>query len=122
MIRKYSDMNQYDALYKVARVYPGGLEALAQPMDISANVLRNKLAPGIESHYPSFEEVLQIVDLCRQPMSRMRCFPCMRCWTGTVWPPLSCRSRRTSAAMIYRRRCAGRLARSPVWPRQSRMR
>jgi hypothetical protein len=24
------------------------------------------LAPGIESHYPSFEELSQIVDLCRQ--------------------------------------------------------
>jgi len=64
MTRKYSDMNQHDALYKVARAYPGGLEALAQKMDISANVLRNKLAPGIESHYPSFEEVSQIVELC----------------------------------------------------------
>jgi hypothetical protein len=65
MTRKYSDMNQHDALYKVARAYPGGLEALAQKMEISANVLRNKLAPGIESHYPSFEELSQIVELCR---------------------------------------------------------
>jgi len=64
MTRKYSDMNQHDALYKVARAYPGGLEALAQKMQISANVLRNKLAPGIESHYPSFEETSQIVEFC----------------------------------------------------------
>lgn len=66
MTRKYSDMNQHDALYKIARAYPGGLEALAQKMEISCNVLRNKLAPGIETHYPSFEEVSQIVELCRE--------------------------------------------------------
>jgi hypothetical protein len=47
MTRKYSDMNQHDALYKVARAYPGGLEALALRMDISVNVLRNKLAPEL---------------------------------------------------------------------------
>lgn len=66
MTRKYLDMNQHDALYKVARGYPGGIEALAQCMGISANVLRNKLAPTIASHYPSFEEVSAIVDLCHK--------------------------------------------------------
>ncbi len=64
MTRRYSDMNQHDALYKVARAYPGGVEALALKMEISANVLRNKLAPGIASHYPSFEEVSEIIELC----------------------------------------------------------
>ena len=57
MTRRYADMNQHDALYKVARAYPGGLEALATKLDMSVNVLRNKLAPGIETHYPSFEEL-----------------------------------------------------------------
>jgi hypothetical protein len=66
MTRKYSDMNQHDALYKVARSYPGGIDALAQCMGISVNVLRNKLAPTIASHYPSFEEVSAIVDLCHK--------------------------------------------------------
>ena len=66
MTRKYSDMNQHDALYKVARAYPGGLEALAARLGMSANVLRNKLAPGIETHYPSFEEFSRIVELCQQ--------------------------------------------------------
>lgn len=65
MTRRYSDMNQHDALYKVARAYPGGLEALAAEMKMSVNVLRNKLAPGIETHYPSFEEVSEIVSLCQ---------------------------------------------------------
>jgi hypothetical protein len=66
MTRKYLDMNQHDALYKVARSYPGGIDALAQAMGISVNVLRNKLAPTIASHYPSFEEVSAVVDLCHQ--------------------------------------------------------
>ncbi|MBC3869286.1 phage regulatory CII family protein [Undibacterium oligocarboniphilum] len=64
MTRKYSDMNQHDALYKVARAYPGGLEALAARLDMSVNVLRNKLAPGIETHYPSFEELSLIIEHC----------------------------------------------------------
>lgn len=66
MTRKYLDMNQHDALYKVARGYPGGVDALAQCMGISANVLRNKLAPTIASHYPSFEEVSTIIEHCHR--------------------------------------------------------
>jgi hypothetical protein len=66
MTRKYSDMNQHDALYTVARAYPGGIEALSQCMGISANVLRNKLSPAITSHYPSFEEVSAIIELCQK--------------------------------------------------------
>lgn len=66
MTRKYLDMNQHDALYKVARNYPGGVDALAQCMGISVNVLRNKLSPTISSHYPSFEEVSTIVELCQK--------------------------------------------------------
>lgn len=66
MTRKYLDMNQHDALYTVARRYPGGLEALARDIGISANVLRNKLSPTISSHYPSFEEVSIIVEHCHK--------------------------------------------------------
>lgn len=65
MTRRYSDMNQHDALYKASRAYPGGIDALALKLNISANVLRNKLAPGIASHYPSFEEVSLIIGLCQ---------------------------------------------------------
>ncbi len=65
MTRRYSDMNQHDALYKVARAYPGGIDGLAQQMGMSINVLRNKLAPSIKTHYPSFEEVSQIISLCQ---------------------------------------------------------
>lgn len=66
MTRRYADMNQHDALYKVARAYPGGLEALAIRLTMSVNVLRNKLAPGIESHYPSFEELSLIIQHCHE--------------------------------------------------------
>lgn len=66
MTRRYLDMNQHDALYTVARRYPGGLETLARDIGISANVLRNKLSPTITSHYPSFEEVSVIVEHCHK--------------------------------------------------------
>jgi hypothetical protein len=33
MTRKYLDMNQHDALYKVARAYPGGIDAGASDGD-----------------------------------------------------------------------------------------
>lgn len=66
MTRKYLDMNQHDALYTVARRYPGGLEVLAKDIGMSVNVLRNKLSPTIASHYPSFEEVSVIVDYCHK--------------------------------------------------------
>ncbi len=66
MTRRYSDTNQHDALYKIARAFPGGIDGLAQRLNISSNVLRNKLAPGIASHYPSFEEVSIIVNLCHE--------------------------------------------------------
>lgn len=66
MTRRYMDMNQHDALYTVARRYPGGLEALAKDIGMSANVLRNKLSPTISSHYPSFEEVSVIVEHCHK--------------------------------------------------------
>lgn len=66
MTRRYLDMNQHDALYTVARKYPGGVDALARELDMSPNVLRNKLSPTISSHYPSFEEVSLIVECCHK--------------------------------------------------------
>jgi hypothetical protein len=66
MTRRYLDMNQHDALYTVARKFPGGLDALARALGMSVNVLRNKLSPTIASHYPSFEEVSLIVECCHK--------------------------------------------------------
>jgi hypothetical protein len=65
MTRRYSDMNQHDALYKIARAYSGGIDALAQALAMSVNVLRNKVAPGITTHYLSFEEASNIISLCQ---------------------------------------------------------
>ncbi|MFL6709756.1 MAG: phage regulatory CII family protein [Massilia sp.] len=66
MTRRYLDMNQHDALYTVARKFPGGVDALARALDMSPNVLRNKLAPTITTHHASFEEVSQIIDCCHK--------------------------------------------------------
>lgn len=66
MTKQYLEMNQHDALYRQARGYPGGLEALAQRMGISVNVLRNKLSPAISTHHASFEEVSEITELSQE--------------------------------------------------------
>jgi hypothetical protein len=66
MTRQYTDMNQHDALYNAAREYPGGIEALAQRMDMSANVLRSKLAPGVKTHHITFEEASRIVEFLQE--------------------------------------------------------
>ncbi|MFX3551077.1 phage regulatory CII family protein [Ralstonia mannitolilytica] len=62
MSHHYSEINQHDALYWVARGYPGGVEGLAARMDKSAAVLRNKLLPHVQTNYVSFEEVSVIVE------------------------------------------------------------
>lgn len=71
MTCSYSNINQHDALYSVARAYPGGIEALAQRMStpdrlVSPNVLRNKLRPAIGTHHANFEEVSQIVEFAEE--------------------------------------------------------
>lgn len=64
MTCKYSDINQHDALYKVARSYPGGIEALAQRMGKTVPMMYNKFRPSIQTHYVSFEEVTETIELC----------------------------------------------------------
>lgn len=66
MTLRYSPMNQHDALYMIARKYPGGLEALAQRMNMSVNVLRNKLRPSIHTHHVTNEEESLIIELCEE--------------------------------------------------------
>ncbi|PTR17480.1 hypothetical protein C8R31_101644 [Nitrosospira sp. Nsp2] len=63
MTYRYSDINQHDALYKAARTYPGGVEALARRMaQPSAAVLYNKLRPGVDTHHTQFEEVSEVIE------------------------------------------------------------
>ncbi|QBY56137.1 phage regulatory CII family protein [Cupriavidus oxalaticus] len=73
MTYQYSDIDQHEALYNVARRYPGGgIEALAHAMtvrlgkQVSPNVLRNKLRPGITSHALNAEEFSLVVELCEE--------------------------------------------------------
>lgn len=66
MTCRYSEVNQHDALYMVARAYPGGIEALAQRMGKTVPVMYNKFRPGITTHHVSFEEMTEAVELCMQ--------------------------------------------------------
>lgn len=67
MTKVYSNMNQHDALYSLARVFPGGIEALAHRLSTpekpeSPNVLRNRLRPDIPTHHTPFEMVSEIIE------------------------------------------------------------
>jgi len=72
MTYQYSDANQHEALYNVARRFRGSIEALAGAMsgrigrNVSPNVLRNKLRPGIDTHFLSAEEFSLVVELCEE--------------------------------------------------------
>lgn len=68
MTKPYSNMNQHDALYSLARAFPGGIEALAHRLSTpdkteSPNVLRNRLRPDIPTHHTPFEMVSEIIEL-----------------------------------------------------------
>ncbi len=64
MTCKYSEINQHDALYMIARSFKGGVEALAQRMAKSVPVMYNKLRPGIQTHHMTFEEATEAIELC----------------------------------------------------------
>lgn len=66
MTCRYSEINQHDARYNLARAYPGGIEMLARRMGMSVNVLRNKLAPGIKTHVITDEEDSLIIEYCEE--------------------------------------------------------
>lgn len=66
MTHAYSDLNPGDALYKAARSYPGGIEALAGRMGMSSKVLYKKLGPNVDSHHVNYEEVSVIIDYLRE--------------------------------------------------------
>lgn len=63
---RYSEINQHDARYNLARDYPGGLEMLAKRMAMSVNVLRNKLAPGIKTHHINDEEDSLVIEYSQE--------------------------------------------------------
>lgn len=72
MTYEYSDADQHEALYTLARTYPGGIEGLAgalgrrQGKQVTVAVLRNKLRPGIHTHHITHEDLSLIVELCQE--------------------------------------------------------
>jgi hypothetical protein len=66
MTHRYTQMNPLDALYTAARAYPGGIEALAHRMGVSVAVLRNKLAPHVNTHHVTLAEASLIIEFLRE--------------------------------------------------------
>lgn len=64
MTHRLDQMNPQDALYATAREYPGGIEALAARMAMSATVLRNKLGRLTPTHHMTDEQFDLVLELC----------------------------------------------------------
>ncbi len=64
MTCEYQDINQHDALYNLARRYPGGVEALAARMGTTGKALYAKLRQDPGSAM-SFEQATELIELCR---------------------------------------------------------
>lgn len=66
MTKEYSNINPDEALYNLARKYPGGVEALALRLGRSANVLYKQLSPGVDTHHLSPDDFLRIIEMCAE--------------------------------------------------------
>jgi hypothetical protein len=66
MTCEYFNINPDDALYNVARSYPGNIEALALRLGRQASVLRKQMAPGTTTHHLSPDDFLRIIELCAE--------------------------------------------------------
>lgn len=64
MTHRYSQRNQHDLLYEVARAYPGGIEALAQRLGTTAKKLYKKLSPKSKERNTTAEEFSLIMEMC----------------------------------------------------------
>lgn len=62
MTHLYSEINQHDALYKAVRAYPGGVEAMAQRLNISSATLYKKLRPVVNGYAINYEELSEIIE------------------------------------------------------------
>lgn len=60
-------MNVTDAAYATVHDYPGGSEALAPRMGMSAAVLRNKVNPRNDRNYLSIEEADRLIGVTGDP-------------------------------------------------------
>jgi hypothetical protein len=64
MTCRLSQQHPIDVLYSRAKKYPGGIEALAHRMDVSAKLLYNKLERNCETHHlreDEFEQILRLL-------------------------------------------------------------
>jgi hypothetical protein len=64
MTHRLMTMEPADALYDVARAYPGGIDALAEEMGTSAGLLYKKLAPKTGTHAPTLDQFDEVIGNC----------------------------------------------------------
>jgi hypothetical protein len=70
MTCRLSQQHPIDVLYGRAKKYPGGIEALAHRMDVSAKLLYNKLERNCETHHlreDEFEQILRLLVAAKVP-------------------------------------------------------
>ncbi len=66
MTCEYFDSDPDDALYNLARRYPGKLPALALRLGRQESVLRKQLSPAVYSHHLSPEDFIRVIELCAE--------------------------------------------------------
>lgn len=64
MAYRLDEMNRIDAAFAIAKRYPGGVEALANVMHVSASVLYKKLEHGCDTHHLREDEFEEIIARC----------------------------------------------------------
>ncbi len=66
MTCEYFDSDPDDALYNLARRYPGKIAALALRMGREESTLRKQLSPAVFTHHLSPEDFIRIIELCAE--------------------------------------------------------
>lgn len=66
MTCEYFDSDPADALYNLARKYPGGMRALALRMSRQESVLYKQLSPACFTHHISPDDMVRIIELCAE--------------------------------------------------------
>lgn len=66
MTCEYTDIDTHDALYNLARRYPGGVDAIAHRLGISSAVLRSKLRKQVSTHHTNLDEFSDILEKCEE--------------------------------------------------------
>lgn len=64
MTCQYFESDPDDALYNLARRYPGKIPALALRLGRAESVLRKQLMPAVDTHHLSPEDFSEIIQLC----------------------------------------------------------